>query len=368
MYKPTLTINTRKLKENTQAAIKDLGNFGVSMMAVNKVFNGFKETAQAVVDGGVEVVAESRTYNLAKLQDINCKKCLLRSPALSEINDVVKYADISLNCEEGVIKALSEEAKKQDCNHGVLLMIDLGDLREGVWYERYEEILHLINIIEHLDNIYLYGIGSNFNCYGTVLPTVINGEMLLEIKAKLEKDTQRIIPLTSAGNCTSFHLIDKNIWPKGLNHLRSGGLQEFGIEYVDMKYLKNYHHSRKDINLACSDMYVLSAEIIELNTKPTIPVGDLGVDAFLNKKSFEDSGNRKRALLAFGLQDVPIEGCHPCNDQIKVLGQTSDHTLIDIEDCDEKLKVGDVIKFELDYTSLLMACQTTGINYVFTEK
>lgn len=368
MYKPTLTINTRKLKENTETAIKELASFGVSMMAVNKVFNGAPETAQAVVDAGIKVVAESRVYNLEKIQHINCLKCLLRSPVLSEIADVVRLADLSLNSEEVVIRALSAEAKKQDRQHGVLLMIDLGDLREGVWFEQYEQILALTTLIESLDNLYLYGIGSNFNCYGTVLPTVTNGEMLKDIKARLEYDRGKPIPRTSAGNCTSYHLMDKKQWPAGLDHLRLGGLQEFGIEYVDMKYLDQYHHSKKDVNLACSDMYVLSAEIIELNAKPTVPVGELGVDAFLQSKEFEDHGIRQRALLAFGLQDVPYSGCHPCDDSIQLLGQTSDHTLIDIEDCKQPLKVGDRVSFELDYTALLMACQTTGIEYIFTQE
>lgn len=88
----------------------------------------------------------------------------------------------------------------------------------------------------------------------------------------------------SAGNCTSYHLLDKGIWPKGLNHLRIGGLHEFGIEYVEMKYLNEFHHSGKPVEKACSDMYVLEAEIIELNSKPTVPVGELGVDAFYRAK------------------------------------------------------------------------------------
>ncbi|KJG09503.1 alanine/ornithine racemase family PLP-dependent enzyme [Photobacterium kishitanii] len=368
MYKPTLKINTRKLKENTQAAIKDLNKFGVSMMAVNKVFNGAPETAQAVVDAGINVIAESRVYNLAKMQHIDCLKCLLRSPVLSEIEDVIRYSDLSLNSEETVIRALAAEAQKQGCQHGVLLMIDLGDLREGVWFENYDDILQLIKLIQALDNIYLYGIGSNFNCYGTVLPTVTNGDTLVSIKERLEVDLGQPIPLTSAGNCTSYHLMDKGTWPAGLDHLRMGGLQEFGIEYVDMKYLDDYHHSHKDVGLACSDMYILSAEIIEVNAKPTVPVGELGVDAFLNPKEFEDKGIRKRALLAFGLQDVPFDGCHPVDDKISLLGQTSDHTLIDIEDSEQQLQVGDCVEFELDYTALLMACQTTGIKYQFTQE
>lgn len=263
------------------------------------------------------------------------------------------------------MQALSDEAQRQGKTHQVLLMIDMGDLREGIWFAHYEQILSTVKLIEELPGLALYGLGTNFNCYGTVLPTVKNGEDFLAIAKRIEADSGTIIKRLSAGNCTSYHLLDKGIWPVGLNHLRIGGLHEFGIEYVDMKYLDAFHHSQKDVGKACSDMYLLHAEIIELNSKPTVPVGELGVDAFLQPKSFTDHGTRKRALLAFGRQDVPAENCVPQDETIEVLGQTSDHTLVDIEDSQQPLKVGDTISFELDYTGLLMACQTRGVQRHF---
>lgn len=111
-----------------------------------------------------------------------------------------------------------------------------------------------------------------------------NGEDFLALAARLEADSGIPVRRLSAGNCTSYHLLDKGIWPQGLNHLRIGGLHEFGIEYVDMKYLNEFHHSAKPVDKACSDMYILEAEIIELNSKPTVPVGELGVDAFCKVK------------------------------------------------------------------------------------
>lgn len=367
MYMPTLEINLRKLEENARTEKTLLASSGIEVMAVNKVFDGCVETAQAVFDGGIQVIAESRTYNLKKLRNIGCTTCLLRSPCLSEIEDVIRYADISLNSEPLILRALSEEACRKGKTHQILLMIDMGDLREGIWFSEYAKILETINLITALPCLALYGLGTNFNCYGTVLPTVKNGDDFLALAARLEQDSGVKIRRLSAGNCTSYHLLDKGVWPHGLNHLRIGGLHEFGIEYVDMKYLDEFHHSVKPVEKACSDMYVLEAEIIELNSKPTFPVGELGVDAFLQTKTFIDSGVRKRALLAFGRQDVPADNCVPCDDGITILGQTSDHTLVDIESCSLPLQVGDVIRFELDYTGLLMACQTKGVAMRFTR-
>lgn len=362
MYTPILEINLKKLEENARTEKELLAKESIEVMAVNKVFDGCIATAKAVLDGGIDVIAESRTYNLKKIKDaLGCKTCLLRSPCLSEIDDVVQYADISLNSERQVIEALSAAAVRQNRTHQIILMVDMGDLREGVWFTHFEEIVEKVNLINALPHLELYGLGTNFNCYGTVLPTVKNGEDFLAIAAKVEERCGIKINYLSAGNCTSYHLLDKGIWPKGLNHLRIGGLHEFGIEYVDMKYLDEFNHSSKPVDKACSDIYKLYAEVIELNSKPTVPVGELGVDAFLQSKTFEDNGTRKRALLAFGRQDVPSENCIPVDDNIQVLGQTSDHTIIDIEDVKNNLKVGDVICFELDYTGLLMASQTNGV-------
>jgi len=44
-----------------------------------------------------------------------------------------------------------------------------------------------------------------------VLPTVQNGEQFLAIARRLEADTGTAIPHVSAGNCTSYHLLDKHM-------------------------------------------------------------------------------------------------------------------------------------------------------------
>lgn len=365
MSYPKLEINVRKLEHNAKVETESLKKIGVEVMGVNKVFNGLKETAKAIVKGGIKVVAESRVENLKNIQYVPCEKALLRSPSLSEIHEVVKYADISLNSQIEVIRELSKESVKQNRVHKVLLMIDLGDIREGIWFENKDEIEKVLREIIELPNIEIYGLGTNFNCYGTALPTVENGNMFVSLARELEEKLKIKFKYLSGGNCTSYHLIDKGIFPKGINHLRIGGLHEFGIEYVDGKYLNEYYHSNMDINKYVSNLYILKGEIIELNTKPTVPVGELGVDAFLNTKTFKDKGNRKRALLAFGRQDVPDENIHPVDSKIKILGQTSDHTIIDIEDCERNYKIGDIISFEIDYTALLAACNSPGIKKEF---
>lgn len=365
MNYPQLEINLRKLQYNAKIEVDSFSKMGITIMGVNKVFNGLYETAEAMVNAGMPVVAEAMVSNLKKLRNLPCEKALLRSPALSEIEDVIRYADISLNSEISIVKALSLEAVKQNKIHKILIMLDLGDIREGIWFENKSEIENFISEVLSLPNIEIYGLGTNFNCYGTVLPTIENNNLFVSISKELENKFNIKFKYLSAGNATSYYLIEKKILPPEINHLRVGCLHQFGIEYVFGKYLDEYYHSDMDIKKFVSNLYILKAEIIELNIKPTIPFGELSFDGFMQKKSFVDLGNRKRAVLALGRQDVPFENIHATDVSIKIIGQSSNHTIIDIEDCLTQYKLGDIISFEIDYTALLFICNSPLIEKCF---
>jgi predicted amino acid racemase len=365
MSYPQLEINLRKLEHNARVEVNVLAKSGITIMGVNKVFNGLYETADAIVKAGIDVVAESRVSNLKKLQLLPCQKCLLRTPSPSEIKDVVKYADISLNSDIDVLRTLSQEACKQKRIHQVLLMVDMGDIREGIWFENREYLEEAVSQILELPNLEMYGLGTNFNCYGSVLPTLENGRMFVRIARELEAKFRMKFKYLSGGNCTSYHLIEKGRWPEGINHLRIGALHQFGIEYVDVKYVDGFHHSNMDVSRVVSNLYILKAEIIEVNRKPTVPFGELGFDTFMRSKNFVDQGERKRALLALGYQDVISENIWPVDPKIEILGQTFDHTIVDIESSEKDYQVGDLIAFEVDYTGLLAACTSESVNIVF---
>jgi predicted amino acid racemase len=365
MNYPQLEINLRKLEHNARLEVQKLAEYGIKVMGVNKVFNGLTETASAVIRAGMDVVAESRVQNLKKLQHLPCKKCLLRTPSPSEIEDVVRYADISLNSDLAVIGSLSKEAGKQKRVHQILLMVDMGDIREGIWFENREYLEEAVKQTLELPNLEMYGLGTNFTCYGTVLPTLENGRKFVQISRELEAKFGIKFKYISGGNCTSYHLIEKGTWPKGINHLRIGAMHQFGIEYVEVKYLDGFYHSNMDVNRVVSNLYTLKAEIIEANRKPTVPFGELGTDSFMKSKTFIDRGVRKRAILALGYQDVAYENMWPVDPKIEILGQTFDHTIIDIESSDKDYRVGDLIAFEVDYTGLIAACTSESVETVF---
>lgn len=365
MSYPVFEIDLNKLRHNTRIEIDYYREHGIEIMGVNKVFDGLVETAAAIAQEGVKVIAEAKIKNLIKLQNLTCEKALLRSPGLSEVPDTVKYADISLVSEISVIEALSKEAVLQDKTHKILIMVDMGDLREGIWFEDKAEIEAVVKAVSNLPGLELYGLGTNFGCYGTVLATAENAAMFVAIAKELEEKLSIQFKYLSGGNCSSLRLVENGTLPKEINHLRTGAQHEFGIEYVEGRYLEGYCHSGKDIGKYASNAYILKGEIIELRRKPTVPVGELGLDAFMKTKAFVDRGARKQAVLSFGRQEAPWENIHPADERILVLGQTSNHTIIDVADTGEDYRLGDIIAFEVDYTALLHLCSSTDIDIIF---
>jgi predicted amino acid racemase len=364
---PKLQINVRKLEQNARYEIEHMANWGVTIMGVNKVFNGDYECASALVRAGMTMVAESRLYNLKKIQDLPCRKCLLRTTALSEVEDAVRYADITLNSDIQVIRALSREAVRQDKVHQIQLMIDMGDLREGIWFQYRDQLDAVVAEILTLPNIRIHSYGTNYNCFGTALPTMENGNLFVKICRELNQKFNIEVPLFANGNSTSVRLMEAGMWPEGANMLRMGGLHEYGLDYVDPYYLPGYYHSDMDSKRLVSNLYILKAEIIECYRKPSVPYGELGLDAFLKPHEFVDRGVRKQAILAIGRQDVPYENIWPIDEKIQMMGQCSDHTIIDIEECQQDYQVGDIISFEIDYTALLAIMNGNSVSREYVD-
>ena len=351
MNYPALKIDFKKLEHNTKLLASKCSKHGIKIAAVTKVFCGLPQAAEALIKGGASYLADSRIENLKKLKHLNIPKLLLRIPMLSQVEEVVGYADISLNSEYVVIEALSQAAIKKNKIHDIILMIDLGDLREGVWME---DAVEYAGKLLDLKGINLKGIGTNLTCYGAVIPSKDNLSKLVEISKSIEEKYHITLDIISGGNSSSLYLIDKGLIPREINNLRLGESIVLGNEtaYGDR------------IEGAFNDCFVFSAEIVELKEKPSIPIGEIGVDAFGNKPTFDDRGIRKRAIVAAGKQDVKTDGLTPIDDKLIILGASSDHMIIDITDSEKKYSVGDAIDFVLDYGALLSSSTSEYVNKI----
>jgi predicted amino acid racemase len=103
------------------------------------------------------------------------------------------------------------------------------------------------------------------------------------------------------------------------------------------------------------DAFILHAEVLELKTKPSVPLGERGKDAFGKVPVFTDRGLIKRAILNAGREDVSIEGLKPLDAGIVILGASSDYLIVDVTGATRPVAMGETLAFLPDYAALLAA-------------
>lgn len=297
---------------------------------------------KAMLEGGLEIVGDSRIENLKRLEEIKCRKMLLRIPMESHAAEVVKYSDISLNSEIETIRLLSKAAKRLNRRHNVILMIDVGDLREGILEE---DVIGVVKEAMNLPNIRVCGIGTNLTCYGGVIPDSNNLGKLINLKRSIYENFGLNLPIVSGGNSSTLYMLLNETLPEGINQLRIGEAIVLGRETSFGRQLPNCH----------KDAFILKGEIIEMKEKPSVPIGKIGTDAFGKTPVFENKGIIKRAIIALGRQDIAPEGLEAADKNITVLGASSDHLIVNITDCNSIYNVGDIIDFYMDYGCILRA-------------
>lgn len=339
MY-PRIEVDLKKIYDNAKFLSDQFKENNLRFMAVTKVFCADVEISKVIIDGGAEFLADSRIENLERVKDLNAKKLLLRLPMHSEVEKVVKFADYSLNSELSTIKKLSETAKSLDRVHNVILMVDLGDLREGVLPVDVDTTVESILL---LDGVKLAGVGVNLTCYGGVIPTSKNLGQLADIANHIEEKYNLQLDVISGGNSSSLYLLDKKELPSKIDSLRIGETLVLGRETAYGKLIEGMH----------TDAFKFAGEIVEVKKKGSAPIGEIGMDAFGNNPVFEDKGDIMRAIVAVGRQDVNPSGLTIEDSDIEILGASSDHLLLDISNSKKDYKVGDIIKFDVDYGALL---------------
>lgn len=350
---PRVEVDLNKLEHNVKYIVNKCNSKGIKVAGVTKVFCGDPKIAKAYVDGGVSFLADSRIENLKKLKDFDIPKILLRLPMQSEAEDIVEYADVSLNSEMDTIKILSKKAVDAGKVHKIILMIDLGDLREGYFKE--EEIYEAVEEILKLKGIKLEGIGTNLTCYGGIIPREDNVGKLIKVAEKIKNNYNIDLEIISGGNSSSLHLIFNDNMPEGINQLRLGESLVLGRETAFGDRIED----------TFDDAFTIVVEAIELKEKPSIPIGEIGMDAFGNKPTFTDRGIRKRMICAIGKQDIDLENIVPVDDDLIILGGSSDHLILDVTNSKIDYSVGDKIRFKLDYGGILSSTTSEYVKRVY---
>jgi predicted amino acid racemase len=342
--RPWISVDLAKVEENARAIVRACALRGVAVTGVTKGACGSPEVARAMLRGGVSSLGESRLENVARLRaaGVDSPIMLLRVPALSRVDEVVQAVDLSLDSEPAVLEGLAEAARRRGRVHPVILMVDLGDLREGIWPD---QLLPIARDTARLEGLRLTGLGTNLTCFGGVIPSEANMRRFVALVEDVERVLGRPLAWVSGGSSSALRLIAAGGMPSRVNHVRIGEAILLGHETVE----------REPWPDTAQDAVRLHAEVVERKRKPSLPLGQRTVDAFGRYRGFEDRGLRERALLDVGREDVDVEGLTPVDPRIRVLGASSDYLVLDVTEAGDDVRVGGEIAFALSYGALLAA-------------
>lgn len=338
MVLPYIKIDLGKIRHNARLIVEKCQQRGIKVVGVTKCCLGSPEIAQAMLAGGAEVIGDSRLPNLLRLRKAGIKEQLmmLRQPMMEEISAVVSSANISLVSELAVIALLARAAALAGKVHQVILMVEVGNLREGILPE---QVLDFTKKIIKLDGIKLLGIGTNVGCCAGATPTAQGLRLLVELAEELERVTEFPLEVVSGGTSSSWNLLEANLVPSRINQFRIGEGILLGQEAA------NY----QPIQGTFQDAFWLYAEVVEVREKPV---------SFASGVGDKDKGQRMRrqAIVALGRQDIGIsDGLVAYPRGIRVLRASSDHLVLDLTSCEIDVKVGTIIHFRPNYNSLLAA-------------
>lgn len=340
MSAPRLEIDLDKIEQNAITLTDSLAVRGISVTGITKSTLGSTDIAAAMLRAGITSLGDSRIENIESMRraHLDASMILIRAPMPSQVERVVAHADISFNTELETIRLLSAAAEKRGRVHGIVLMVELGDLREGILLSDIEAVVR--KILE-LPGIEIKGIGTNLACRSGVSPDDNNMSELSDLARSLESTFGLQLDIISGGNSANLDWALATEHPGRINNLRLGESLLLGCETLHRRPIDGLH----------TDAITLVAEVIESKIKPSQPWGTIAQNAFGELPVSNDRGDIAQAILAIGRQDVDPQGLvAPAG--ITILDASSDHLVVQ---CDDLLAVGEELSFQINYGALTRA-------------
>jgi predicted amino acid racemase len=353
MTAPRIEMDLKKIRHNTRCLVERLDIRGINVTGVTKGVCGYPAVAQAMLDGGATGLAESRIKNIERLRKagITDSITMIRTPMLSQAEQIVRLCDTSCNTELEVIARLAMEARKRKTVHNIILMVEMGDLREGI---RPKYLTAIAEQVTKMPGVALKGIGANFACLGGMVPNAARMASLSALADETESACSPFLERVSGGNSANLPWALNTETTGRINDLRLGEAILLGVDPVSGDQIGGLH----------TDAFTLVAEVIETKVKP-----DPGYLSFVNPeyaalRPVPDNNLTMRSILAVGLQDTDTSGlCFPKG--ITFLGATSDHLVVQTNL--SALRPGAELRFQLNYSALMRAMAAPDIAKVLLE-
>ncbi|OIP89738.1 MAG: hypothetical protein AUK55_13940 [Syntrophobacteraceae bacterium CG2_30_61_12] len=351
-----LIVDISKLKHNIHFVRTLCARHAVELVAVAKGCNAYPPVIQAFQESGIALIGFSRVADASKVEaSLQRRPCFISIPSPGQAESVTRYFRSSLNSEKDTIRALADAAERGSRVHGILLMVDIGDLREGVTPE---QVLPMARFILELNSPFIefLGLGATLACCSGTLPDEQNLGLLQDLANETERASGHEIRTVSIGGSVILPWIERGSLPSRINQARMGEAILLGTIPATGERHEALH----------PDVFVLRGTILEVKEKSSKPTGTLGTDVFGQRLALVDRGPRLRCILDFGMIDTYPKGLTPALKSLEFINSNSDYTIVDATGIDRQLRPGDSFDFYPNYQALIRAFQAPYLRRTVT--
>ena len=353
MIPPCIDVDLEKIRHNARTLVGRLGNRGINVTGVTKAVCGDPAIAQAMLDGGCVGLADARLSNVERMRTagLGCPITLIRTPMLSQVSDVVRCCDASYNTEIGVIAGLAAAALRQNKVHDVILVVEMGDQREGI---EPADVAAVARQVVTMHGVALKGIAANFACLSGIAPTPAKMTALCNLSGEVERVCGQQVQVVSGGNSANLPWALGSYAVGRVNDLRLGEAILLGVDPMTGEQIGGMY----------PDAFALIAEVIEADAAPPPPALALIGPELARLRLVSNSADNRRVILAIGRQDTDIKGLKMPSG-LRLIGATSDHLVIGATRATPK--VGSEIRFQMNYSALMQAMAAPDVGMTLTD-
>lgn len=352
-----LIVDMEKLKHNIRYLIEFCRKRDIEMAGILKGPGFNQHIIQEFLSNGVDTIGFGRLPLDGGSIDFSGKNTVFISlPSMQDIERIVQVFDVSYHSQLFAIKHLNDHLIDQNRFHKIVLMVDTGDLREGVLPE---DVLCFVRKIHEIKNkkFKFSGIAANLGCCAGILPTRENLAIMQELTLDIEAMLGIHLETVSMGGSLMVDWMKNQTLPKRINQLRLG-------EAVFLGHISTYDYKHASLH---DDVLIFKSDVLETSEKKIHPPANPGKNALGVKAEFTHTGIRKRAILNFGVSDTYPEGLTPIDESLKIVSVNSNYTIVDFTDSRQDLKLGDFVEFKMNYHAMLQCFVSPFTSFFYRQ-
>ncbi|MEW5772525.1 MAG: alanine racemase [Thermodesulfobacteriota bacterium] len=353
---PTLRVSTSRLRHNL-AYVKGLcDSRGVCLMGVVKGCHAHSGICRLFAEAGIAVMGAARVRHASPIAATGAAPWMVALPPVHRAMDVVRHFPVSFNSEAEALEALSRAAAKARMRHEAMLMVEVGDLREGVMPGQVVDAARRCLELEH-EFFGFKGLAAHFGCLSGLIPTPESVERLIRAGEAVEAALGRRPETLSVGGSDFLRLLEAGPLHPGISQVRMG-----------YAVLQGKHPDSLDGHPRLApDAVLFEAEVLEVKDKPSMPFGITGINAFGERLTFVDRGVRKRAVLGFGALETESRGLTPALPGMELIGFNSNYSVYDVSDCPVEVRPGQRLRFRMNYKAMALAFHSGLVDKVLED-